>query len=81
MRGNSTCSALLLSWRPHEMATELVVNPTAPGPESIDVGRDIMAELVAERDCLEAAFVHSKRLICEGALYLDCNNLNCSLLL
>lgn len=56
------------------MASELVVNPTAVGGENIDVGRDIMAELVAERDCLEAAFVHSKRLICEGALYLACNN-------
>lgn len=73
MRGNSTCSALLLSWRPHEMASELVVSPTAVGNENIDVGRDILAELVAERDCLEAAFVHSKRLICEGARYLACN--------
>ena len=74
MRGSSTCSALLLSCRPHEMATELVVSAAAQGTENIDVGRDIMAELVAERDCLEAAFVHSKRLICEGALYLGCNN-------
>jgi len=56
------------------MASELVVNPSAVGSENIDVGRDIMAELVAERDCLEAAFVHSKRLICEGELYLACNN-------
>lgn len=56
------------------MATELVVNPTAVVTENIDVGRDILAELVAERDCLEAAYVHSYRLICEGALYLACND-------
>ena len=54
------------------MASELIVNPVAVASENIDVGRDILAELAAERDCLDAAFVHSKRLICEGALYLAC---------
>ena len=52
--------------------TELVVTPAATGTENIEAGRDILAELVAERDCLDAAFVHSTRLICEGALYLGC---------
>jgi len=68
MRITSTCSEP----EPHDaMATDLMsVVPMPDDVRMLNVGRDILAELIAEKDCLDANFVHSKRLICEGALYI-----------
>lgn len=67
MRITSTCS------EPHDtMATDLMsVVPMVEEARMLNVGRDILAELIAEKDCLDANFVHSKRLICEGARYME----------
>ena len=37
--------------------------------EPISVGRDIMAELMAEKDSLDSSYIHCARLLDEGELW------------